>query len=145
VVLTCNWDGQANIIWTPVVLGGLYELSNAPQGKDGSSGAVVPENRKRFLARAFQRDLKRYHVPLTFPRDHPLKTVDGNLLEIAQQRIPSDATYYPQRSVFSWPFRKNIALSWHIHYFELIGPHGPWVVSRGNEPDEIEPGVTRKT
>jgi hypothetical protein len=68
---------QASITWVPVVLGGLYELSKAPQGKDGSSNDVVPQARKRFVSRALHRDLQRYHLSLTYPRNHPLKTVDG--------------------------------------------------------------------
>ena len=48
----------ADITWRPVLLGGLYELDGAPQGKDGSATDVMPEAKRVILARQFQNDVK---------------------------------------------------------------------------------------
>ncbi|KAL8277401.1 hypothetical protein RQP46_010241 [Phenoliferia psychrophenolica] len=71
----------ADVTWVPVLLGGLYDLTNAPQGKAGSSSdAVTSPQKKAILAADFQRELERYQLPLKFHPQHPLKSVDAGRL-----------------------------------------------------------------
>lgn len=71
----------AKVIWKPVLLGALYDLTNAPQGKDGSSMAVpMPQAKRDILSADFQRELNRYQLPLKFPANHPVKSVDAGRL-----------------------------------------------------------------
>lgn len=78
--LTPQCAAGANVVWRCVLLGGLYDSTNAPQGKDGSAMDVpMPDCKKKLLAADFQREITRYALPLKFHPQHPLKSVDGEL------------------------------------------------------------------
>lgn len=67
--------------WVPVLLGGLYDLTHAPQGKAGSSADVpASPQKKAILAADFKLELERYQLPLKFHPQHPLKSVDAGRL-----------------------------------------------------------------
>src|SRR5437016_1689983 len=66
--LVSDSDSSAVLIWVPVLLGGLYKLDAAPQGKDGSASAVMPVPKKLHSGLDLQRQAARFHVPLHF---HP--------------------------------------------------------------------------
>lgn len=79
--LTPHSAAGTNVVWRPVLLGGLYDLTNAPQGKDGSAMDVpMPDSKKKLLSADFQREIRRYALPLKFHPQHPLKSVDGKPL-----------------------------------------------------------------
>lgn len=70
----------ADIVWTPVLLGGLYDLTAAEQGKGGSASDVMPPAKKAMVSSDFAREISRYKVPLKFHPNHPLRTVDAGRL-----------------------------------------------------------------
>lgn len=45
--------------WTPVLLGGLYDLTNAEQGKAGSASDVMPVTKKALVSLDFNREVNR--------------------------------------------------------------------------------------
>jgi len=73
----------ARVEWRPTLLGGVYEATKAPQGKDGSASDVMPANKKALSARDLQLQLKRFGVPLNWHPQHPVKSVDALRLLIA--------------------------------------------------------------
>ncbi|KAH0842254.1 hypothetical protein FOPE_07357 [Fonsecaea pedrosoi] len=62
---------EAELIWTPVLLGAIYRETAAPQGAGGSASDVFNPTKKRLLSRAMQRSLRRNHVELNWPSAHP--------------------------------------------------------------------------
>ncbi|XP_065826211.1 uncharacterized protein [Oscarella lobularis] len=68
---------NASIKWRPVLLGGLYDLSRAPQGKDGSAYSVMPQAKRRLLTKDFMLSMKRNGLSLTVPASHPQKTLNA--------------------------------------------------------------------
>lgn len=62
-------------------MGGLYDLTNAVQGKAGSaSDQPMAAAKKKLLSEDFNREVARYQIPLTFHPQHPLRTVDAGRL-----------------------------------------------------------------
>ncbi|KAK4700647.1 hypothetical protein P7C70_g5596, partial [Phenoliferia sp. Uapishka_3] len=71
----------AKIKWVPVLLGGLYDLTNAVQGKAGSASNIPMAAQKKVIQSAdFQREINRYQLPLKFHHQHPLRSVDAGRL-----------------------------------------------------------------
>ncbi|KAJ3109828.1 hypothetical protein HDU97_000058 [Phlyctochytrium planicorne] len=68
---------NATIIWTPVLLGGVYKLTQAPQGKDGSATDVMAANKKDLHTRDFARTISRSPVPLKWHPSHPVRSVSA--------------------------------------------------------------------
>ncbi|KAF2416199.1 protein disulfide [Tothia fuscella] len=65
---------NANIIWTPVLLGAVYRLTAAPQGAAGSASDVFNPAKRQISSASFARTLKRYHVPHNPALTHLRKT-----------------------------------------------------------------------
>ncbi|KAM0750379.1 thioredoxin-like protein [Meredithblackwellia eburnea MCA 4105] len=71
----------ADITWVPVLLGGLYDLTKAVQGKAGSASDIPASAAKKALqSEDFKRELIRYQLPLKFHPQHPVSTVDAGRL-----------------------------------------------------------------
>ncbi|OAL29835.1 hypothetical protein AYO20_09028 [Fonsecaea nubica] len=66
---------EAELIWTPVLLGAIYRETAAPQGAAGSASDVFNPTKKRLLSRAMHRSLRRSHVELNWPSAHPQSPV----------------------------------------------------------------------
>ncbi|GBG27152.1 Glutathione S-transferase kappa 1 [Hondaea fermentalgiana] len=66
--------------WKPVLLGGLYELSQAPQGKKGSATDAMPANKRQLLDQDLQRELKRCGIPFKRNDKHPVRSLDAQRL-----------------------------------------------------------------
>lgn len=71
---------NATCIWTPVLLGGLYDLTNAEQGKAGSASDVMPPSKKKMVSADFNREVARYQIALVFHPKHPVKSLDAGRL-----------------------------------------------------------------
>lgn len=69
--------GVARFRWSPVLLGGLYRLTDAPQGKDGSATDVMSPAKQRVTALDTARQAKRHGVPLVFNSKHPVRSVEA--------------------------------------------------------------------
>ncbi|KAI8634543.1 protein disulfide [Xylariaceae sp. FL1651] len=67
----------ATVVWRPVLLGGIYRATEAPQGAEGSATDPMNPTKKAVFGRAFRRTLKRFQVPIDPPKEHPRKTVDA--------------------------------------------------------------------
>ncbi|KAH8681715.1 thioredoxin-like protein [Xylariales sp. PMI_506] len=65
------------VAWRPVLLGGIYRATAAPQGAQGSATDAFNPTKRAAFGRQFQRTLRRLRVPLNQPREHPRKTVDA--------------------------------------------------------------------
>ncbi|OAP55984.1 hypothetical protein AYL99_10136 [Fonsecaea erecta] len=66
---------EADLIWTPVLLGAIYRETAAPQGAGGSASDVFNPTKKRLTARATRRTLQRTGVELNWPSVHPRSPV----------------------------------------------------------------------
>ncbi|KNC49269.1 DSBA oxidoreductase [Thecamonas trahens ATCC 50062] len=65
------------VSYQPVVLGGLYKLSAAPQGKDGSASDAMSAAKVRVVRADLVRSAKRYAVPLVWNKRHPIRTLSA--------------------------------------------------------------------
>ena len=61
--------------WRPVLLGGLYELGRAPQGKGGSATDAMPACKRLLAAQDLRRAAARRGAPLAFPPCHPARSL----------------------------------------------------------------------
>ena len=68
---------QAELLWSPVLLGAIYRQTAAPQGAAGSASDVFNATKKVVSSQAFNRTLKRYKVPFRQPDRHPQKTTSA--------------------------------------------------------------------
>ncbi|KAI8583018.1 hypothetical protein K450DRAFT_297588 [Umbelopsis ramanniana AG] len=82
---------NATVKYTPVLLGGIYQAVNAPQGKDGSATDVMSPAKKRLTSASLARTVDTYKLPLNFHPNHPVRTVNALRLLHAV-----DQTYRPQ-------------------------------------------------
>jgi len=71
---------EVELEWRPVLLGGLYDLTKAPQGKDGSATSVMPENKQKLNAIDLQREAERWGVILKWNSKHPIRSLDAQRL-----------------------------------------------------------------
>lgn len=74
-----------SIIWTPVLLGGLYHLSNAPQGKSGSATDSMPPTKQKVIAQDLQIQVKHIGAPFFRNTKHPVRTVAALRLILSTQ------------------------------------------------------------
>jgi 2-hydroxychromene-2-carboxylate isomerase len=65
---------NAELVWTPVLLGAIYRLTAAPQGAAGSASDVFNFAKKAISSASFARTLKRYQVPYNPSSVHLRKT-----------------------------------------------------------------------
>ncbi|KAJ3220562.1 hypothetical protein HK099_004209 [Clydaea vesicula] len=68
------------VIWKPVLLGGIYDLIKAEQGKAGSASDVMPVNKKIAFSKDLERTIKRYKIDLNFHKNHPVKSLNAQRL-----------------------------------------------------------------
>ncbi|KAK4057300.1 hypothetical protein OIO90_001797 [Microbotryomycetes sp. JL221] len=74
---------NAKVTWKPVLLGGLYKMTEAPQGKDGSATDIMPQSKLKMFQEDFQREIRRYQLSYKSNPNHPVKTVDAGRLMCA--------------------------------------------------------------
>lgn len=65
---------NADLFWSPVLLGAIYRQTAAPQGAAGSASDVFNAAKKAISSHAIARTLKRYQIPFNQPAKHPQKT-----------------------------------------------------------------------
>lgn len=63
-----------------MLLGGLYDLTKAPQSKNGSATDVMPPAKKAIHSQDFKRTCQRYQLPIKMHEQHPLRSVDAGRL-----------------------------------------------------------------
>jgi 2-hydroxychromene-2-carboxylate isomerase len=71
---------QVQVEWVPVLLGGLYHLTKAPQGKHGSATQVYPVQKQLLLAKDLRLQAQRHGIVLNFPSNHPMKSLKAQRL-----------------------------------------------------------------
>ncbi|KAI8847444.1 thioredoxin-like protein [Chytridium lagenaria] len=85
------------LIFTPVLLGGIYNLSKAPQGKHGSATDVMALNKKNAHVRDMARTVERSGVTLNWNTKHPVRSVNAlrllYALEQPERRMLTHALY----------------------------------------------------
>ena len=62
--------------WKPVLLGGIYDLTGAPQGKNGSASDAMNMNKNQIISNDLNLTIKRYKIPYN-PPTKPPKTLFG--------------------------------------------------------------------
>jgi 2-hydroxychromene-2-carboxylate isomerase len=65
----------AEIVWRPVLLGGIYDLTKAPQGKDGSATDMMSPAKLKIQGEDLRRQLIRHEAPYRDPTYFLQKTV----------------------------------------------------------------------
>jgi len=73
----------SKLIWIPVLLGGIYKATQAPQGKDGSASDVMPANKAILFAKDLRRNFLRFKIPVKWNPKHPISTLYAQRLLIA--------------------------------------------------------------
>ena len=102
--LAADASPPAQLDWYPVLLGGLYAATKAPQGKDGSATDLMAAAKRAINAQDLAREAARWRVPLRYNSRHPVKSVRAQRLlvsvreQAARARL-TDALYdaYGQR------------------------------------------------
>ncbi|SCV70047.1 BQ2448_1441 [Microbotryum intermedium] len=98
----------ANVTWKPVVLGALYGMTQVPQGKDGSATDAYSPAKRALAAADFQRESKRYGLPIKFHSEHPVRSVDAGRLLCA---FPNEHRGTLAREIFRAYFFDNANIS----------------------------------
>jgi 2-hydroxychromene-2-carboxylate isomerase len=65
---------DAELIWTPVLLGAIYRLTAAPQGAAGSASDVFNSAKRAISSASFARTVKRLQIPYNPSSAHLRKT-----------------------------------------------------------------------
>ncbi|KAJ3113692.1 hypothetical protein HDU96_003057 [Phlyctochytrium bullatum] len=65
------------IKWSPVLLGGIYNLTKAPQGKDGSASDVMAKSKRVIHTKDLFRTLERNSLRIKWHPQHPVRSVDA--------------------------------------------------------------------
>jgi 2-hydroxychromene-2-carboxylate isomerase len=68
------------VLWTPVLLGGLYAATDAPQGKGGSATTVMSAAKRLLTGHDLLMQAERFKVPLRFHPRHPVATLSAQRL-----------------------------------------------------------------
>ncbi|KAL2919297.1 hypothetical protein HK105_200940 [Polyrhizophydium stewartii] len=63
--------------YKPVLLGGIYELTKAPQGKDGSATQAMAAAKQRLHVQDLERTVARAGVRLSMHPSHPVRSVSA--------------------------------------------------------------------
>ncbi|KAI5928624.1 thioredoxin-like protein [Camillea tinctor] len=90
-------QASATVIWRPVLLGGIYNATQAPQGAKGSATDAFNPAKKDVFDRAFARNIKRLGIPFKKPAQHPYRTIDALRL---LHYLPSDARATVSHALF---------------------------------------------
>ncbi|KAI1335474.1 protein disulfide [Xylariaceae sp. FL0016] len=99
---------SATVVWRPVLLGGIYRATEAPQGAQGSATDPMNPTKRAVFQRSFRRTLKRLQVPIHMPAEHPRKTVDAlRLLHC----LPDDARAAVSHALFKAYWVDNVDVS----------------------------------
>ncbi|KAI8905585.1 thioredoxin-like protein [Gorgonomyces haynaldii] len=61
--------------YKPVLLGGIYDLTKAAQGKQGSATDVMAKSKQLMVAQDLRYQIQRDQIPFQFHPKHPIKTV----------------------------------------------------------------------
>ncbi|KAJ3344613.1 hypothetical protein HDU83_004998 [Entophlyctis luteolus] len=69
--------GGVRIVPVPVLLGGIYGLTAAPQGKHASATSAMNMRKSSFVARDLQRTAERFRVKISYHPNHPVRSVDA--------------------------------------------------------------------
>ncbi|ORY37269.1 thioredoxin-like protein [Rhizoclosmatium globosum] len=69
--------GESDVAFTPVLLGGIYDQTKAPQGKAGSATDAQPRQKSVILKQDFERTLATHKIPLVWNKNHPVRTLDA--------------------------------------------------------------------
>ena len=80
-------ERRVDVTWRPVLLGGLYAATQAPQGKDGSASDVMPAPKRALFQQDLLREAERAGVTLNWNPKHPARSVNALRLSLA---APSD-------------------------------------------------------
>jgi len=66
---------NTQLIWKPVLLGGIYAATQAPQGKAGSASDVMSQNKRLLMSQDLVWQAERRSIPLHFHPQHPVKSL----------------------------------------------------------------------
>jgi 2-hydroxychromene-2-carboxylate isomerase len=139
----------ADIVWRPVLLGGIYDLIKAPQGKGGSSTETMSAAKLRMQGEDLRRQLARRGVPYRDPTHFPQKTVYAMriLAGIENQRtritLSHDlyrAHFYEDRNLGDTSFLCEIASSHGVDAEALIQSSSASQQLRSNTAEVVERG-----
>ncbi|RKO87640.1 thioredoxin-like protein [Blyttiomyces helicus] len=84
----------AEIVYKPVLLGGIYSDTKAPQGKAGSASDTMAAPKKRLHVIDLKRVLARFGVPLSWHPAHPVRSLNaGRLLHALPPAARGPATH----------------------------------------------------
>lgn len=124
---------QATAIYRPILLGGVYDLVKAPQGKNGSASDVMPASKLAIARRDMRMSLQRNKVPLNWPTKHPQSTVHALRLLLSidpSARPPLVAAFYRAYWVENADFSNEQLLN---QMFQRVCGHPPHL--KGDEKD----------
>ena len=98
---------EVELVWNPVLLGGLYKDTDAPQGKDGSATDVMNKGKKKMLGRDLFLQASRHRAKVNFHPRHPVKSLYAQrLLAGAPDSVRADLTHALYRAY--WVKNENV-------------------------------------
>eukprot|EP01102_Stenamoeba_stenopodia_P016752 TRINITY_DN5885_c0_g1_i2.p1 TRINITY_DN5885_c0_g1~~TRINITY_DN5885_c0_g1_i2.p1 ORF type:complete len:441 (+),score=66.43 TRINITY_DN5885_c0_g1_i2:45-1325(+) len=81
---------DVKVQWRPVLLGGIYQLTQAPQGKAGSATNVMNDQKRMVVAKDLRYVLERNNILLNYHPRHPIRSVEALrlLLSVSDEDRP---------------------------------------------------------
>lgn len=127
----------AKILWKPVLLGGLYKGTQAPQGAAGSAYDAMSAAKIKILGDDLKRSRLHYGIEGTAPSEHPIKTLNPMRLLAAAAHVNQDVCVPLTHKLFAayWVQNKDVressvlqesasSVGWQVDIDEMIGGIG---------------------
>ncbi|XP_078380491.1 uncharacterized protein LOC144663421 [Oculina patagonica] len=127
----------AKILWKPVLLGGLYKGTQAPQGAAGSAYDAMSGAKIKILADDLKRTRLHFGIDATSPSEHPIRTLNPMRLLAAAAHLNEQVCVPLTHKLFGayWVQNKDVressvlqesasSVGWHVNVDEVINGVG---------------------
>lgn len=127
----------AKILWKPVLLGGLYKGTQAPQGAAGSAYDAMSGAKVKILADDLKRTRLHLGINATTPSEHPIKTLNPMRLLAAASHLNEKVCVPLTHKLFGayWVNNKDVressvlqesatSVGWHVNVDDMINGVG---------------------
>ncbi|XP_062521213.1 uncharacterized protein LOC134196160 [Corticium candelabrum] len=144
---------NATLQWRPVLLGGLYEGTKAPQGKDGSATDVMSAAKRQIVNEDLIRTMKRHGIVASFPSGHPVQSLkamrllsatdfDGHTrVQLTHQLYKS--YWVDNKDITDSHFLQSVVadIGWHVDVDEVTGKQSVKDELRRNTDEALKHGA----
>lgn len=140
----------ATITWKPVLLGGLYDATAAPQGKAGSAMDVMSPSKLRITGADLHRQMSRRAVPYREPVSHPQKTVyamrilagiDSHKLRVSASHALFKAYWVENKDLANMDVLAGVVAPLGVAGKELVSSESASALLRANTQEAADRGA----